>query len=118
MSADPKTAKTLEDIMLEHKAIRRELDEVKKKAEYADKNADKAHRRIESLERRMDDISRMLEAINNSVVVHGERITNFDSKQDAFLSNQWQLIKWLLILLAGIITILGGLVGVKINIPI
>lgn len=112
------TAKTLEDVIREHQQIRRELEEVKRKAEYADKNADHAHKRIEVLERRMDDISRMLDSIDKSVVVQGERITSFDTKQDTFLSNQWQLIKYLLILLAGIITILGGIVGVKITIPI
>ncbi|MFB5568603.1 hypothetical protein ACE41F_26575 [Bacillus cereus] len=112
------TAETLESIMREHKEIRRELREVKRNADYANQNADQAHKRIELLERRMDDISTKLDSIDRSVVVQGERITSFDTKQDTFLSNQWQLIKYLLILLAGIITILGGMVGVKLTLPI
>lgn len=109
---------TLEDVMREHREIRRELEEFKRIAQYADENAEKAHKRIDRLEKRLDDISLTLETINTSVKAQGDNLTSFDKKQDVFMSHTWQLIKWLLLLLAGIITVLGGLVGVKLTIPL
>lgn len=108
---------SLEAVIKEHEQIRRELAEVKKRAEQADHNADRAHKRINTLEVRLDDIGERLSEMSRNLYTHGERINNFDKKQDTFLSNTWSLIKYLLILLAMIVTILGGLVGIKLSFP-
>jgi chromosome segregation ATPase len=118
MTNNATNLQTLADVIREHKEIRRQLEEVKKLAKYADESAEKAHKRIDSLERRLDAISTQLESINAAVREQGGNINRFDKKQDLFLTNTWQLVKYLLILLAGIITILGGLVGVKISLPL
>lgn len=118
-------ARTLEDVIREHRQIREELERVRAEAASAklqaatadenagkaQENAEKAHERINRLEVRLDDISTTLLGMSNEV-------SKFDQKQDVFLTNTWQLIKYLLILLAGIITLLGGLVGVKLTIPL
>lgn len=118
MTESVERLQALEDVMREHKEIRRELEEFKRLAKYADENAERAHRRIDALERRLDAISSQLDTLNVTVKAQGENITGFDKKQDIFLSNTWQLIKYLLLILAGIITILGGLIGVKISLPL
>ncbi|WP_157861630.1 hypothetical protein [Bacillus mycoides] len=65
----------------------------------------------------MDDINAMLMELTKSSVRHGEKIDGFDRKQDKFLSNQMQLSKWFTIIIVFILTILGGLVGIKLVFP-
>jgi chromosome segregation ATPase len=106
---------SLEDVIREHREIRKELEEFKQIAKAAGDSADRANKRVDALERRLDKIDGTLVTIMDSIKAQGESIGKFDKKQDVFLSNTWQLVKYLLILLGGIITILGGLVGVKLS---
>jgi chromosome segregation ATPase len=110
-------AAKLEEVIRQHMELRMQLEEVKRIAQGADENAEKAHRRINSIERRLDKIDDTLIEIKTSVHAHGQHLKSFDKKQDIFMANTWQLVKYLLILLAAIVTILGGLVGVKISFP-
>jgi DNA repair ATPase RecN len=113
---------TLEDVIKQHEDILRELHAVKQAATKAGSNADRANERVDRLERRLDDITYTLNQMRDDVkdVVTSQTQTNakietFDSKQDTFLANTWKLIFYLVIIVGGFLTILGGIVGIKVN---
>lgn len=105
---------TLEDVIRKQAQLEREMHELRASTNRSQR---RSHERITVLERRMDDINAMLMELTKSSVKHGEKIDSFDKKQDVFLSNQMQLSRWFIIVIICILTVLGGLVGIKMVFP-
>ncbi|WP_431819273.1 hypothetical protein LWL40_27515 (plasmid) [Bacillus thuringiensis] len=115
---------TLEDVIRKQALLELELQKLRNATYKSQKAAERANKRITVLEKRMDDINSMLVELTKSSVKHGaeierqgEKIDNFDKKQDVFLGNQMQLSRWFTIIIISILVILGGLVGIKLVFP-
>lgn len=115
---------TLEEVIRKQAELERELKVLRNATYKSQKAAERAHERITVIEKRMDDINSMLIELTKSSVKQGaeierqgDKIDGFDKKQDVFLGNQMQLIKWFALIIGAILTILGGLVGIKLVFP-
>ncbi|MCH5476701.1 hypothetical protein L4A40_26825 [Bacillus cereus] len=108
----------LEAVMQKQHEIERELNELRRATYKSQRAAERAHERISVLEKQMETINAMLLDLSKSVIIHGEKIDSFDRKQDSFLANQQQTIRWLVLIAGGILTVLGGLVGIKLTFPL
>lgn len=109
---------TLAEVIRKQQELEREIAKLRGATYQSQQAAEEAHRKIAILEKRMDEINALLIELTKSSVKHGEKIDNFDRKQDQFMANQMQVFKWFTIIIVGILTILGGLVGIKLVLPI
>ncbi|BCA37414.1 hypothetical protein KLI54_23305 [Bacillus thuringiensis] len=109
---------TLADVIFKQQQLERAIANLREVTYDTKQEAEEAHRKIAVLERRMDEINALLIELTKSSVKQGEKIDNFDKKQDVFMSNQMQLVKWFVVIIIAILTVLGGLVGIKLAFPI
>ncbi|MCW1241943.1 hypothetical protein [Bacillus pretiosus] len=109
---------TLADVIFKQQQLEREIAKLRSITYETQQETEEAHKKIAVLERRMDEINALLIELTKSSVKQGEKIDNFDKKQDVFMTNQMQLVKWFVVIIIAILTVLGGLVGIKLALPI
>lgn len=109
---------TLADVIRKQNRLEREIAKLRSITYQTQKENEEARKKIAILENRMDEINALLVELTKSSVKQGEKIDNFDKKQDVFMTNQMQLVKWFVVIIIAILTVLGGLVGIKLAFPI